>query len=61
MQRRKLLAEAKSEILKAMAAMSFQLTAIEWTQVFHDMMQRMLTFGLKEEWEKDQTLLGTDD
>ena len=52
MDRRTAMADAKLEITKAM--MNHSLTALEWVNVLHEAMQRMIGHGLKEEWSDDE-------
>lgn len=51
MDRRLKMAQAKFAITDAMGKHS--LTAMEWVNVLHEVMQRMIGHGLKEELEDD--------
>lgn len=52
MDRRLQMAQAKITITDAMGKHS--LTAMEWVNVLHEAMQRMIGHGLREEWEDEK-------
>ena len=49
MSRRQKIAEAKCDLTDAMA--KHELTAMEWVSVLNEVLSRMATHGLNEEWE----------
>ena len=50
MKRRQQMAAAKVSITDAMSG--HELTAMEWVQVLSEVMQRMISHGLVEEWNE---------
>ena len=53
MDRRTAMVKAKQDITAAMSGHS--LTALEWVNVLHEAMQRMIGHGLKQEWTGDSS------
>lgn len=53
MSRRLAMAKAKEDVTKSMSG--HNLTALEWVNVLHEAMQRMIGHGLKEEWTDDSS------
>lgn len=50
MARRQAMAKAKSDLTDAMS--QHELTAMEWLNVLNEMAQRMVEYGLQEEWKE---------
>ena len=53
MDRRLAMASAKIDITKAME--NHDLTALEWANVLHECLGRIIQYGLHQEWSDDQT------
>lgn len=54
MDRRRKMAAAKCGITDSMA--NHELTAMEWVSVLQECTQRMISHGLKEQWEEEEAV-----